>query len=67
MLNNVHPMLALFLKLTALATVGIVVIILSTMLLKIVIIAAVIAGLILGGFFLYTYLKRSRQQTPVIR
>ena len=67
MLNNLHPMLALFLKLTALVALGIVVIFLFGQLFKIVIMAAVIAGLILGGFFLYNYLKQRRPQTPVIR
>ncbi|MBV8489381.1 MAG: hypothetical protein JO199_02535 [Candidatus Eremiobacteraeota bacterium] len=58
--------LSLFLKLTAVIAVGLVIIVLSGMLLKLVIVAGVIAGLILGGFFLYSYLRR-RNSLPVGR
>lgn len=61
-----HPLLALFLKLTLLVTIGIVALVLAAFLLKIVIVAAVIAAVVIGGFFVYTLFRR-RSQTPVLR
>ena len=62
---RVHPMLALFLKLTAVVAIAIVALVLAAFLLKIVLIAAVIAGLVFAGYFVYSLFKRSR--LPVVR
>jgi hypothetical protein len=62
---NAPPLLALFLKLTAVVAIGIVVLVLAGFLLKIVLIAAIIAALGVGGFFLYSRLRRAK--LPVIR
>jgi len=53
-----HPTLALFLRLTAVVGVAIVVLVLAGFLLKIALIAAVIAAVIIGGYFLYTWIWR---------
>ncbi len=60
-----HPMLALFLKLTALVAIGIVALFVAAFLLKIVVVAAIVAAVLLGGFFLYGLIRRSK--SPVIR
>lgn len=61
-----HPLLATFLKLTALVTIGIVALVVVAFLLKIVLFAAVVAAVIAGGIFLYSLLRR-RNGLPVIR
>jgi hypothetical protein len=63
---KLNPMLALFLKLTAVGAVAIVVLIIAGYLLKIVFIAAIIAAIAVGAFFLYSLFKR-RSNFPVIR
>jgi hypothetical protein len=61
-----HPLLATFLKLTALVTIGIVVLVLLGILLKIVLVAAVVAAVAVGGIFVYSLIRR-RNRLPVIR
>jgi hypothetical protein len=65
----VNPTLALFLKLTAAITVGIVLLVIFAHLLviavKALLVAAVIAAIILGGLFVYNLFRRSKY--PVIR
>jgi len=61
-----HPMVALFLKLTALVAVVIVVFVVTGYLLKILIVAAVIAAVLLGGYWVYGAFRR-RSNHPVIR
>jgi hypothetical protein len=61
-----HPMLALFLRLTAIVAGAIVILVVAAFLLKIAIIAAIIAALILAGYFLYTFFRR-RSKLPVTR
>lgn len=61
-----HPLLATFLKLTALVTIGIVALVVLAFLLKIVVVAAVVAAVIAGGIFVYSLLRR-RNGLPVIR
>ena len=63
---NVHPMLGIFIKLTALIAIGIVGFVLLLVLFKIIVVAAVIAALVVGGFFVYQFFRR-RSQLPVIR
>jgi len=63
-MNN--PLLLLFLRLTAIVALAIVVLIVAGFLLKIVLIAAVIAGVAVGGFFLYNLIRR-RSNFPVAR
>ena len=60
-----NPTLAIFLRLTAVVAIGIVALLVAGMLLKIVIVAAAIAAVVLGGFFLYSFVRRTRM--PVIR
>lgn len=61
-----HPMLALFLKLTAVVTVGIVLLLIAAFLVKIAILAAIVAAIAVGGYFLYNLIRR-RPKYPVIR
>jgi hypothetical protein len=63
---NMHPMLALFLKLTAIVTIGIVLLVVAAFLLKIALLAAIVAAIAVGGYFLYTMVRR-RHKYPVIR
>jgi len=63
---RMHPLLAVFLKLTALVTIGIVALIIVAFLLKIVVVAAVVAAVVLGGVFVYSIFRR-RSRLPVIR
>lgn len=63
---TMHPMLALFLKLTALVTLGIVLLVVAAFLLKIAILAAIVAAIAVGGYFLYNMVRR-RHKYPVIR
>ena len=61
-----HPLLALFLKLTVAVTLAIVALVIVAFLLKIVFVAAIVAGLVLAGFLVYTFFRR-RRSLPVIR
>lgn len=61
-----HPMAALFLKLTALVAIVIVAFVITGYLLKILIVAAVIAAVLLGGYWAYSAFRR-RFNPPVIR
>lgn len=63
---SVNPMLALFLKLTAVVALAMVVLVVAWHLLKIILMAAVIAAVAVGGFFLYNLVRR-RSNLPVIR
>jgi uncharacterized membrane protein len=60
-----NPTLALFLRLTAIVTIGIVLLVVALFLLKILVVAAIIAAAAVGCFFLYKLFRRSRY--PVIR
>lgn len=62
-----HPLLALFLKITAVIAVAIVALVLAAVLLKIVILAAILAVAAMAGFFVYTLVRRRRSSVPVIR
>jgi hypothetical protein len=64
--RSLNPMLALFLKLTAIVAVAIIVLVVASYLLKIVLIAAVIAAIAVGGLFLYSLIRR-RSNLPIIR
>jgi len=59
-------MLALFLRLTAVVGIVIVVLVVAGFLLKIAIIAALIAALLIGGYFLYSLIKR-KPRLPTLR
>ena len=61
-----HPYLAVFLKITAVVTIGIVALLIVAFLLKIVFVAAIIAAVVAAGFFVFTYFRR-RARMPVIR
>ncbi|MBV9698604.1 MAG: hypothetical protein JO078_00625 [Candidatus Eremiobacteraeota bacterium] len=61
-----HPMLALFLRLTAVVAIAIVVLVVAGFLLKIAVIAAVIAAVVIGAYFLYTWIWR-KPRLPIIR
>jgi uncharacterized membrane protein required for colicin V production len=61
-----HPYLVTFLKLTAVITIGIVLLLVVGFLLKIVFVAAIIAAIAAAGFFVYTLVRR-RSNMPVIR
>ncbi|HTU83058.1 MAG TPA: hypothetical protein VMF61_13060 [Candidatus Acidoferrales bacterium] len=61
-----NPTLSLFLRLTAVIAIGIVLLFIAGILLKIVIVAAVIAAVLLGGFFLYSLVRR-RNRYPMVR
>ncbi len=55
-----------FLKITALVTIAIVLLVVAAFLLKIVIFAAIVAALVIGGLFLYNLIRR-RSGVPVNR
>jgi hypothetical protein len=60
-----HPMLAVFLKLTLLVTVGLVLFFVMASLMKIVLVAALIAALVIAGFFVYTFfVARAKRKLP---
>lgn len=63
---TMNPMLALFLKVTAVVTVAIVLLFVVGFLVKIVAVAAIVAALAVGIFFVSNYLRR-RSNLPVIR
>ena len=63
---TMHPLLALFLKVTAVVTLAIVALILVAFLLKIVVVAAILAAIAVGGFLIFTFFRR-RSHLPVIR
>jgi len=63
---NLNPTLRLFIKLTAIVTIAIVVLIVAAFLLKIVLVAAVLAAVGVGGFLIYNLIRR-RSNFPVIR
>lgn len=64
--SKINPTLGLFLKLTAIVTLGIVVLIVAAFLLKIVLVAAVVAAVAVGGFLIFNLIRR-RSNYPVIR
>lgn len=61
-----HPLLSTFIRLTILVTIGLVALFLAVIVFKMVLVAAVIAGLVIGGVFLYNLIRR-RNNAPVIR
>lgn len=65
-ISSMHPMLVLFLRLTAVVGLAIVVLVVAGFLLKIALIAAVIAALLVGGYFIYNLIRR-RANFPSLR
>ena len=65
-----NPLLATFLRLTALVAVSLLVLLLvvkiALFVLPVVLVAAVVAALVLGGLFLYNRFRR-RESAPVSR
>lgn len=61
-----NPTLALFLKLTAIVTGAIVLLVIAGYLLKVVFVAAIIAAVAVGAILLYNFFRR-RSNFPVIR
>jgi hypothetical protein len=61
-----NPMMLLFLRLTAVVALAIVALVVAGFLLKIVVIAAILAGIAIGGLFLYNLIRR-RSNFPVAR
>jgi hypothetical protein len=60
------PLLATFIRLTIMVTVGLVALALAWWLFHWVVTAAIIAGVVMGGLFLYNMIRR-RSNAPVIR
>jgi hypothetical protein len=65
-MSSMHPVLALWLKVTAVIALGIVALMLMAILTKIFIVAAVVGGLVVGALFLYSVFRR-RRQLPTVR
>ena len=65
-ISPMHPMLALFLRLTAVVGIAIVVLVIAGFLFKIAIVAALIAAILVGGYFVYN-LFRKRSKLPTTR
>ena len=61
-----HPVLALFLKITAVVALAIVLVFLLGFLVKVVVVAAIVAALAVGGFLVFNFFRR-RSSLPVIR
>jgi len=69
-LPPMHPMLGLFLRLTLAIAVAIVAFVIAVsvtaFLVKVVLIAGVVAAVAVGGFFLYSLIRR-RAQLPTVK
>jgi hypothetical protein len=65
-MSSMHPVLALYLKVTAIVALVIVALTLMAILTKIVIVAALVGAVVVGVLFLYSAFRR-RQQLPTIR
>jgi Flp pilus assembly protein TadB len=63
---GLQPIVALFIKLTAIVAAVILLLFIAGYLLKVVVIAAVIAAVLLGGYFIFNLIRR-RSNYPVIR
>jgi hypothetical protein len=61
-----HPLLATFVRLTVMVTLGLIALALAWWLFHWVITAAIIAGVVMGGLFLYNLIRR-RSGAPAIR
>jgi hypothetical protein len=66
-LPNMHPMLALFVRVTLLVAIALVALFIAWYLVRLVVVAAIIAALIVGGFFLYNFFRRLRANPPALR
>jgi hypothetical protein len=64
---SMHPLLAVFLKLTIAVTLAIVALVIVAFLLKIVVAAAVIAAIVIAGFFVFAFFRRRRPSLPLVR
>ena len=62
-MSTVNPLVGLFVRLTLLVAVAIIALIVAAFVLKIVVVAAIVAAVVLGGFFLYNFIRRPRQLT----
>lgn len=62
-----NPLLATFLRLTAIVAIALIALFLAFIVLKVVIVAAVVAAVILGGLFLYKAIRKGRAAVPVSR
>ena len=65
-MSTMHPVLALYLRITVIVALAILGLVLAAVVLKILLVAAVIAAVIFGGFFLVSMFRR-RAQLPTIR
>jgi hypothetical protein len=63
---SMHPIVPVFLRLTAVVAIAIVGLVIAAFLLKIVVVAAVIAALVVAGFFLYSLFRRG-SKLPTLR
>ncbi len=61
-----HPLLGTFIRLTLIIALAIVGIFILAVVLKVVLFAAILAGVGVGGLFLYNLIRR-RSSAPVIR
>jgi hypothetical protein len=61
-----QPMLSTFIRLTLLIAVALILCVVAFLVFKLVVVAAIIAGLVVGGLFLYNMI-RGRAKTPAIR
>lgn len=65
-MSSMHPVLALWLKVTAVIALVIVALMLMAILTKILIVAAVVGAGVVGALFLYSLVRR-RRQLPTVR
>ncbi len=61
-----HPLTRTFIRLTLIIALGVVGLIALAFVLKIVVFAGIIAALVIGGLFLYNFIRR-RVSLPVAR
>lgn len=61
-----QPMLGTFIRLTLMIAIALVLVVIAFLVFKLVVVAAIIAGLVVGGLFLYNMI-RARVKTPAIR
>ena len=62
-----NPLVASFLRITAVIAIAIIALFLAFIVLKVVIVAALIAAVVMGGLFLYNRFFRSRRAAPISR
>jgi hypothetical protein len=65
-MSTIHPVLALWLKVSVVIAIALVAITLMAVLAKIFVVAALLGAVVIGALFLYSVVRR-RRQVPTVR